>query len=174
MAGDPPTPFLGGPAPLPGFGGAERTPPPAVKTAAKYMYAGAVLSGASILVGLTERGAIRTAVEKAAQPGTTQAQINAGVNLALGAAVAAGLIGIALWLWMARMNLKGRSWARITGTIFLGIETLFLFSNLANANPLLPKLTGAAVWLAGAGAGWYLWRSESTAFFTGKFQGTFG
>jgi cytochrome bd-type quinol oxidase subunit 2 len=32
-------------------------------------------------------------------------------------------VPVALWLWMARTNRRGRSWARITSTVFFGVLT---------------------------------------------------
>ena len=36
------------------------------------------------------------------------------------------MIGIALWLWMARANGQGRNWARILSTVLFGVATLQL------------------------------------------------
>ena len=35
-----------------------------------------------------------------------------------------GLVAAALWLWMARANGHGRSWARILATVLFGLATL--------------------------------------------------
>ena len=45
--------------------------------------------------------------------------------------VVVGLIGIALWIWMAQMNKRGRNWARITSTVFFALDTLGAIGGLA-------------------------------------------
>ena len=37
---------------------------------------------------------------------------------------------IALWIWMAKLNEAGRSWARITSTIFFAIWTFYAYSSV--------------------------------------------
>jgi hypothetical protein len=137
------------------------------------MYAGAVVSLIALGANLADKGAIRTAVEKA-QPSASAATINNAVNFGLVVAVVGGLIAIGLWLWIAWATLKGRGWARITGTVFFGIGTLDLVVGVSSAGPAITKALAAAVWLVGLGAVVFLWRGESSAFFNPPYQGTFG
>jgi uncharacterized membrane protein len=76
-----------------------------------------------------------------------------------------GLIGIGLWIWMAMANKRGGNWARITATVFFGLNTVSLLVGLARPEPLASRLVGLLIWLIGLGAVVMLWRSESTAFF---------
>ena len=55
----------------------------------------------------------------------TAAQVS-HLNTVIIAAVAIGLVVIALWLWMARANGQGRNWARIPSTVLFGLATLEL------------------------------------------------
>jgi hypothetical protein len=88
------------------------------------------------------------------------------------AIMVAGLVVVALWLWMARANGKGRNWARILSTVLFGLATLQLagaFSQPA-AHVVLGVeafgLLGAALtWLPGVAVVWLLWRPASSAFF---------
>ena len=81
-----------------------------------------------------------------------------------GAIVVVGIIGVGLWLWMARMNLKGRNWARITGTVFFGLNTLDLLGVFRSASAV-SAVFAIVTWLVGLGAVIMLWRRESTAYF---------
>jgi hypothetical protein len=81
-------------------------------------------------------------------------------------AVIVGIIAIGLWLWMARANQAGRSWARITGTVFFGLNTLFLFLSLARPHASVGLIFNLLVWLAGLGAVIMLWRKESAPYFS--------
>ena len=83
-----------------------------------------------------------------------------------------GLVGIALWLWMARANGQGRSWARILSTVLFALATLQLIGDLQQAvspagtiEPVLGLLLAVLVWLPGLAAVWLLWRPASSAFF---------
>ena len=85
-----------------------------------------------------------------------------------------GLAVIALWLWMARANGQGRTWARVLSTVLFGLATLQLTG--AVTQPVSLAGSGAAVlyygaatlfaaaWLAGAAAVRELWRPGSSAF----------
>jgi len=89
------------------------------------------------------------------------------------------LAWVALWLWMARANGRGRNWARIVSTVLFGWLTLSLPNGLLPPGRLGPGAgLGAAVlyygggvtlvagWLVGLVAVWLLWFPEaSSAFF---------
>lgn len=51
------------------------------------------------------------------------------------------LVGVGLWIWMAVMNGRGKKWARITGTVFGGINvalTLLGFAVLSSLGITMP------------------------------------
>jgi len=81
-------------------------------------------------------------------------------------AVIVGVIAIGLWLWMARANQAGHSYARITGTVFFGLNTLFLFLSLAQPHASVGLIFNVLVWLVGLGAVIMLWRKESGPYFS--------
>lgn len=100
--------------------------PPIPKAALRSYYAilaGAVLSAASILLGLTEIGSLRTQVEQQF-PGYSQDTINSLVNLEIVIVILFGVIGVLLWLWMAWKIKTGRHWARVLSSVFFGIAVL--------------------------------------------------
>jgi hypothetical protein len=143
--------------------------PNSVQTAVKFMYAGAALSLLELIVGLATIGSLKTAIEQAGQRAGkhyTPSQVHTLEVTSVIFAVIVGVIAIGLWLWMARANQAGRSYARITGTVFFGLNTLFLFLSLARPHVGLGLIFNLLVWLAGLGAVIMLWRKESGPYFT--------
>jgi hypothetical protein len=138
--------------------------PASLLTAVKIMYGGAAVSLLSVVAGLTQKDEIRKAIV-ARYPTYTGTQINAGVNVGLAFIVATGIIGLALWLWMASANKKGHPWARITGTVLFVINTLGLIFNLLSGTSTIQTLFAVVLWLVGLGAVVFLWRSDSSAYF---------
>ena len=139
-------------------------PPDSVLTAVKLMYAGAIVSGLSLVVGLITIGSLRSELRKA-YPNVTASQLHTIEVATVVFIVIFGLIGIGLWIWMAMANKRGGNWARITATVFFGLNTVSLLVGLARPEPLASRLVGLLIWLIGLGAVVMLWRSESTAFF---------
>ena len=167
-----PSPFSGQPAePL--------RPPAPVVTAGRFMRGGAVTSAAYLVAALPFIGDVH---------GKLLAYRLTAAPLTIALVILAGLVVIALWLWMARANGQGRNWARIVSTVLVGLGTLELISAAPhNADGYLAHFTvgghtysmvhsvfGATVlglivpvllWLTGLTVVWLLWRPASTAFF---------
>jgi hypothetical protein len=144
----------------------QRSPMPnSVQTAVKLMYAGAALSFIELLVGLVTIGSVKAAIIKA-YPRYTASQVHSLEVASILIGVLVGVIAIALWLWMARANAAGRNYARITGTVFFGLNTLFLLTSLARPHASLGLVFNILVWLAGLGAVIMLWRRESAPYFS--------
>ena len=138
--------------------------PPTVQNAVKLMYAGAAVSTVSLIVSLVDIGGTKPAIRKA-RPSLTVAQVNQLNTFIISLAIVSGLVGIALWLWMARANGQGRSWARILSTVLFGLATLDLFGVASQPKTLLGLVFPVLTWLLGLGAVVLLWRKQSTAFF---------
>ncbi|HTS97570.1 MAG TPA: hypothetical protein VMI33_13205 [Streptosporangiaceae bacterium] len=148
----------------------QRPPVPnSVQTAVKLMYAGAGLSLIELIVGLATVSAVRRAIVKA-YPHYTSSQIHRLEVADVAIGVIVGLIAIGLWIWMARACGSGRNWARITGTVFFGLNTLFLVIGLARPHASVGLIFNLLVWLAGLGAVIMLWRRESGLFFNPRTQ----
>jgi hypothetical protein len=144
----------------------QRPPVPnSVQTAVKLMYAGAALSLVELIVGVATIGAVRRAIVKA-YPHYTSSQIHKLEVADVLIAIVVGVIAIGLWLWMARASAAGHNYARITGTVFFGLNTLFLLVGLARPHVGLGLVFNILVWLVGLGAVIMLWRAESGAYFT--------
>ena len=160
--------------------------PAPVRTAVKLMYAGAAVSTVSVIIVLALIPAVKAALGTAT-PSLTAAQVR-DVNVLIMLSVAFGLVAVALWLWMARVNGRGRNWARVVFTVLFGLATL----ELIRARPsyrggylaqftvgghmywVIHSVVGAIVlglivpvllWLTGLAAVWLLWSPASGAFF---------
>jgi hypothetical protein len=138
--------------------------PPSVLNAVKLMYAGAAVSTVSLIVSLVDISGTKAAIRKA-RPSLSVAQVNQLNTFIISLAIISGVIGIALWLWMARANGQGRNWARIVSTVLFGLATLDLFGVVSQPKTLLGLVFPLLTWLIGAGAVFLLWRGESTTFF---------
>jgi hypothetical protein len=143
---------------------ARPEPPPSVVQAVRLMYAGAVVSAVSLVVGLATTGSLRTALHKS-DPSLTPAQLHTAQTALVVGSVVIGLIGIGLWVWMARTNQAGKSWARIVATVLFGLDTLFLLLGLARAGAAAGTLVSILTWLIGGGAVILLWRRDSSEYF---------
>jgi hypothetical protein len=143
--------------------GPTAQPPASITNAVRLMYAGAAFSAVSLLLAILTISSLKTAIRQ--QDTTlTNSQINAAVGIAVGIAIFFGLIGIGLWVWMAQMNRRGRSWARIVATVFFGIDTLFFLLGLIRPHASISLLTGLVTWLIGLGAIIFLYRPDASAY----------
>ena len=143
---------------------ARTEPPPSVVMAVRLMYAGAVVSAVSLVVGLATVGSLRTALHKS-QPSLTPTQLHDLQTVVVVGSVAVGLISIGLWVWMALMNKAGKSWARIVASVLFGLNTLMLLLGVASAGVAASLLVSILTWLIGLGAVIYLWRKDATGYF---------
>ena len=149
-----------GPAPAP----VQQGPPPSVKTAVKLMYAGAVINALSLILVLATVGSLRSSLHKAA-PTLTPSQLHAYEVFFVTITLVSGVIGVGLWFWMARMNQAGKSWARVTGTVFFAIYTLLLLLGIARAGAAASTIVSILTWLIGGATVFLLWRRESSEYF---------
>ena len=143
----------------------DRPPAPqSVLNAVKLMYAGAAVSTVSLIISLATISGTKDAIKKA-RPNLTAAQVNQLNTLIIALAVVSGVIGVALWLWMAQKNGQGRSWARILSTVLFGLATLDLFGVVSQPKTVLGLVFPVLTWLIGLGTIVLLWRRESSEFF---------
>jgi hypothetical protein len=143
----------------------ERPPaPPSVLNAVKLMYVGAAVSTVSLVISLTSISGTKAAIRKA-KPSLTVAQVNQLNTFIIALAVVSGVIGVALWLWMARANSHGRNWARILSSVLFGLATLDMFGVLSQPKTALGLVFPVLTWLVGLGAVVLLWRRDSSEFF---------
>jgi hypothetical protein len=143
--------------------------PQSVLNAVKLMYLGAAISTASLIASLADIGAIKPAL-RSEFPHYSASQINQAFKSFLILALVSAGIGIALWIFMARANGRGRNWARIVSTVLFVIETLSVFEALRGPKTVVALIFPALTWLVGLGAIWLLWRPESSAFFKTEYR----
>ena len=143
----------------------ERPPaPPSVQNAVKLMYVGAAVSTVSLLISLLSIADTKDAIRKA-KPSLTATQVNQLNTFIITLAVVSGVIGVALWLWMAHANGRGKNWARIMSTVLFGLATIDLFGVLSQPKTLLGVVFPVLTWLVGLGAVFFLWRKENNDFY---------
>jgi hypothetical protein len=129
------------------------------------MYAGLAASLLGIVIDMTTLSATRSAILKR-NPGYTAAQVNNAEHLEIGLFIVGGLIGAALWLWMAQSCKAGKGWARVVSTVFFGIETLSVLAGAAGVQGGgLARIYGFVVWAIGLVAIILLWRRTSSDYF---------
>jgi hypothetical protein len=143
----------------------QRPPAPAsVLNAVKLMYAGAAISTISLIISLADIHGTKSAIEKA-RPNLTTAQVNQLNTFIISLAIVSGLLGIALWLWMAWANNQGRNWARVLSTVLFGLATLDLVGVFSQPTTIYGLVFPILTWFVGLAAVFLLWRPDSTAFF---------
>jgi hypothetical protein len=139
-------------------------PPTPVQQAVKLMYAGAIVSAISLILTLVTVGSLKAAIHNA-DPSLSPTKLHSAEVAAVAVAIIFGLIGIGLWLWMAYANKAGKNWARITATVFFGLDTLSVLTSFRQAEPVLSRLITILIWLIGLGAIILLYQRESSAYF---------
>jgi hypothetical protein len=143
------------------------TMPQSVQRAVRVMYVGAAASLIGIAVDLTALSAIRSAINRRSTT-MTAAQVNTAVHVEVGILIAGGLIGAALWLWMAQSCRAGKAWARIVSTVFFGIDTISVIGSIAAVpGGGLTRIYGLVVWVLGLIAIILLWQRPSSGYFRG-------
>src|SRR5215471_15529096 len=99
----------------------DRPPaPPSVLRAVQVMYLGAAASLVGIIIDMTTLSSTKSEIIKR-NPSLTPTQVNNAEHFAIGIFIVEGLIGVALWLWMAQSCKAGRNWARIVSTVLFGL-----------------------------------------------------
>ncbi len=158
--------------------GSEYSPQPpqapkSVLNAVKLMYVGAALSVVGLIVGLTSIGSLKNALRQAAinaHKPLTASQLHTAEIAGVAFIILIGLIGIGLWLWMARMNGAGKSWARVVATVLFGLSTLSTLTSIARPSATGTRLFGLLDWLVGVGAIVLLYQRESSNYFSSQSQ----
>ncbi len=140
-------------------------PPSSIQNAVKLMYAGAVVSVVIIIVAIVTISSARSAVHTAF-PHYSAARVRRAAVGLVAYEVVVQVITIGLWLWMAWANKAGKSWARIVSSVLFGLNTLFLLVSLSRPHASFGLALLVVIWLIGLGAIFFLWRRESSAYYT--------
>jgi hypothetical protein len=161
----PPVPYQ------PGAPRATLVRPRAISQAVMLMRVGAVLSVVTGLVWLTSRDSVRHLVRgQVSRQGSplSASDVDLLVNVALIVAVVTGLLGAALWLWIAWANGRGAAWARIVATILFGFSLLSALLSVFQPQPAASRLLDVAEVLLGAYIIVLLYRRESSEFYRAR------
>jgi hypothetical protein len=146
--------------------------PQSLRNAVKLMYAGAALSLVGLIVTIVTAGGLKSRIENShpkinGKPATAT-QINALAHFSIAFGIIVGVIGLLLWLWMARKNGQGRPWARLVSSVLFLFSTLSLINLRSGGTSGLTVVAEVLVWLVGLGAIILLWLPSSNLFFTSQ------
>lgn len=136
--------------------------------AVKLMYAGAVLTAVDVIINVIAVLVGGVAALRTSYPHETAAQLDATQHRLLAIVVFSGLIEVALWVLMARMNKVGLKWARTVATVLFALNTWSLVEYLHGAVTVAILAYTALLWLVGLGVIFLLWQQDSTAYFGGR------
>ncbi|GAM46074.1 hypothetical protein NSK11_contig00028-0013 [Nocardia seriolae] len=146
--------------------GGKPTPPQTVIYAFYLMLAGAALTLAGVLYGLTQYSQTRERALRAGNGNLTDRELDMIVEVSFVVGIVAGLISVGLWIWMAYKNRAGRNWARVTSTVFFGLYTASLALTGAIGNsPAISIAFTILTWLVGLATAILLWLNQSSASF---------
>jgi hypothetical protein len=150
------------------------TAPAPIQRAVKLMVAGAAATLVwglfGVIVNLAFRSEAVNSIVKTNHVTTSNASAQVNGYVLWDVVVAVVCAGI--WILMARMNREGRNWARIAASALFLIWTYEVYQSingLRNGTNLAIALgaiiLGLVIWGFGAGALYYLWRPDATAYY---------
>jgi hypothetical protein len=138
--------------------------PQSVVRAVQAMYVGAVVSLIGIVVDLTTLSSTKSKIVSQHRDWTVT-QVNNAEHVAIGIFIVSGLLGAALWVWMAQANKAGKGWARIVATVLFAIDTLNVAAGAAAPGGGVSRIYGLVIWLIGLAAIILLWQRPSSEYF---------
>ena len=145
--------------------GIERPAAPApVLNAVKVMYAGAVVSVIGGIIFIVTKSATKTAIQKR-YPHYSAHTVSTLTNARVIIGLVIGLIGAALFIWIARSSKSGKNWARITGTVLFVLSVLIMAYNFRTVETTVTGIANLLISLIGLAAVALLWLSSSNAYF---------
>ncbi len=146
---------------------AQRPPvPPQVVNAVRAMYIGAAASLLGIVIDILTVGATKTAIERRSRH-LTVSQVNASQHVLVIGFIVGGVVGAAVWIFLARACQRGQGWARTVGTVLFGLATVDTIVGLTAPVAGAVKLWAILPWLIGLTAVILLWQRPSTTYFKG-------
>jgi hypothetical protein len=160
----------------------NRQPVPAsVRSAVRVMYLGAAVSLTKVIVDLATESSTKSAllsalkinIKKSGGVLPTPSAFSSGFFHTLALVSVLGLVGVGLWIFVARGTRNGRDWARATGSVLFALETLALLigppdMGIRGPESTVTRIFAGIVWLIGLTAVVFLWRKDSRAFFKGR------
>lgn len=138
--------------------------PDSIKKSVRLMRAGAAVTAVSFVVSLASLGGVKNAVHNANHK-LTPSQVNSIFDYLVVSTVILGIIGVGLWLLMARGAGNGRRWAQLGSTILFVLYTLESVATFAQTTEVVTLMFTIAIWLIGGFTVYTLWRPETKAWF---------
>jgi hypothetical protein len=143
----------------------QPNPPHAVRLAAWVMYTGAVASAIRVVIAFVTADATKTAIRHR-YPTLSSSSVTTVTHFAVISGTALSLIAAGLFVWIARMCLDGKDWARITATALCAVAILFAFLGLAyGARSSADQILDFVVAGIGLAATCFLWPRSSNGYF---------
>jgi len=152
--------------------------PAPVRRAVRFMQVGAIGGALSLLFNVIGSFSLKSNMmaanaAKLKDHQVTASQISSTATALIVYTIIVGLVSIGLWLWMARMNAAGRSWARITASVLFALWSLYTYSVIGELHGgvtitvtlIISMVLILALWVIGVAAIFQLWRPASTAYF---------
>src|SRR5918996_981246 len=159
----PPTPA---PPPFPdGQRGPRLEPPSSIVNAVRLMYLGAVLYLFRFIVYLLtwDSDSVRDDIAER-NPDFSAGEVDNAVTATIVFTVVLAALGVAVWIWMAETNRRGRKWARIVATVLGGLNILLTLIVLSQLTAFDALVSVVSIALA-ATILWFLYRPESSQYY---------
>ena len=152
--------------------------PATVRRAVRFMQVGAVGGALSLIFNVIGSFSLKSNMltanaAKLKDHQVTASQISNTATALIVYTIIVGLVSIGLWLWMARMNAAGRSWARITASVLFALWSLYTYSVIGELHGgvtitvtlIISLVLIIALWVVGLATIFQLWRPASTAYY---------
>ncbi|NHN56497.1 hypothetical protein G9U51_11980 [Calidifontibacter sp. DB0510] len=138
----------------------------ALQFALRAMYAGAALSALSIPLTFAARGSIAEGIRATATTATQRGAVDDITTGTVGLMVTVAAVSVVLWLVLARLNRRGRWWARIVSTVLAGFAVLQTWSLVTRGHlPWYGIVVQLLIALTGVVAAGWLWHRSNAAHF---------
>jgi hypothetical protein len=139
--------------------------PSSILNAVKLMYVGAALNIVGVIFAFIQRDEIRDQIRDS-DDSLTADELDTAVAIALTFVVIVGLISVGLWLWMAAMNGRGKSWARVVASVLGGLNIVLTLLSFVGGQvtPLAAVVSVVGIALA-ALILYLLYRPDSTRYY---------
>lgn len=115
---------------VPGQAPPPTEPPPPLRLAVGLMYVGAAFSVIGTVIGVADMDEVKRRIAED-NPSLSATEVESTASGAAVVAVLMALLTAGLWIWMAIMNRKGKSWARVVATVLGAIAGFFTLLSLA-------------------------------------------
>jgi hypothetical protein len=143
---------------------APQDAPASVMSAIRLMYVGAAVEAVYFVVSLASLGSVKTQLHDDNHK-LTASQINSVFDYLIVTTIIFGLIGIGLWMLMARGAGQRRRWAQIVSTVLFALYTLEAILTITETRAIVTIVFVGLTWLIGGATVTMLWKPDAKAYF---------